>query len=70
MNTIEKINGRWLVNKKPISECYGYEVDFFLAFLKFMKFPKEEVRKKTNGTNKKIFNYKYLNNGTNSPNNN
>lgn len=58
-NTIEKINGRWVVNKKLITECYGFEVDFFLAFLRFMQYPQDEKQTKSLVINKKDFNYKF-----------
>lgn len=35
---INKSNGFWLVNNKRLNDCFGYEKDFFVSFLKFMNY--------------------------------
>lgn len=33
---ITKNNATWMVNGKKLNDCFGFERDFFISFLRFM----------------------------------
>jgi hypothetical protein len=62
---ILRVNGKWKINQKNINDCFGYEKQYFISFLKYMKESKEseELFEKSNFKISKDKNYQFKNLG-------
>jgi hypothetical protein len=60
---ITKNNATWMVNGKKLNECFGFERDFFISFIRFMTHEKslEEYEPTKKTLNLKRHNYKFTN---------
>ena len=57
---ILRVQGKWKINEKSIVDCFGFEKNYFISFLKYMESSKNsEVKEKSNFKISKEQNYQF-----------